>query len=121
MDTSQQTAAWQATLTPLAVSVLGPPQLSHAGLPLGLPRRQMRALFYRLAVNLQPVPREQLCFLLWPDIPDATARRQLTVLLNQLRQALPVSEMVLAQHHTIALDPLLTRVYTFVFATALAH
>jgi DNA-binding SARP family transcriptional activator len=48
----------------LHITLLGPPQLVADGQPLPLPRRQLRALLYRLAVALRPVPREQLCFLL---------------------------------------------------------
>jgi predicted ATPase/DNA-binding SARP family transcriptional activator len=70
-----------------------------------LPRRQLRALLFRLAVELQPVPREHLCFLLWPDVPEAVARRHLAVLLNQLRQALPSPAIVLTQSDLVALDP----------------
>src|SRR5215217_4366122 len=57
------------TERPLHITLLGSPQLTLLGAPISLPRRQLRALLYRLAVALQPVPREQLCFLFWPDIP----------------------------------------------------
>ena len=80
----------QPATTQLRITLLGPPQLTVLGTPLPLPRRQLRALLYRLAVALQPVSREQLGFLLWPDLPDAAARRNLTVLLNQLRRILPL-------------------------------
>jgi DNA-binding SARP family transcriptional activator len=89
----------------LYITLLGPPQLTVLDTPLLLPRRQLRALLYRLAVSLQPVPREHLCFLLWPDIPEAAARRHLTVLLNQLRQALPSPQLLRTQHDAIRLDP----------------
>ena len=69
--------------------LLGPPQVRWAGQPVVLPRRQLRALLYRLATSPQPVPRDQLSFLFWPDIPEAAARRKLIVLLNHLRSALP--------------------------------
>jgi len=78
-------ATQHATERPLHITLLGSPQLTVRGTPIALPRRQLRALLYRLAVAPQPVPREQLCFLLWPDIAEAAARRNLTVLLNQLR------------------------------------
>src|SRR5262245_34224535 len=79
-------ATQRSTERPLHITLLGPPQLTVHGTPLPLPRRQLRALLYRLAVALQPVAREHLCFLLWPDTPESTARRYLTVLLNLLRQ-----------------------------------
>src|SRR4051812_41435588 len=109
----------QPATTKLYITLLGPPQLNVLGTPLPLPRRQLRALLYRLAVALQPVSREQLGFLLWPDIPDATARRNLTVLLNQLRRLLP-PDLVRAQRDAVWLDPAGVFVDTVAFAEASA-
>ena len=109
----------QLTAAPLSVTLLGPPQITLAGAPLALPRRQMRALLYRLAVAQQPVPRDQLCFLFWPDIADTAARRNLTVLLNQLRQALPAPNLLQTQHDLIQLDPAHIQTDTVAFADAL--
>ncbi len=55
--------------TDLGVYLLGPPRVEWAGDPWDIPRRQVRALLYRLAVQPDPVPRERLCFLFWPDVP----------------------------------------------------
>jgi predicted ATPase/DNA-binding SARP family transcriptional activator len=93
----------------LYITLLGPPQLTLLDAPVALPRRQLRALLYRLAAALQPVPREQLCFLLWPDVPETAARRHLTVLLNQLRQALMPTDLLRTAHDAVGLDP--ARVY----------
>jgi DNA-binding SARP family transcriptional activator len=76
-----------------------------AGQPLAIPRRQARALLYHLAARLEPVPREQLCFLFWPDTPESTARRNLSHLLTHLRRALPAPEVLLTANDCIALDP----------------
>jgi predicted ATPase/DNA-binding SARP family transcriptional activator len=73
-----------------------------------------------LAVAPQPVPREQLCFLLWPDIAEAAARRNLTVLLNQLRQALPSPDVILTHGDAILLDPSQVQSDTVAFAQAIA-
>ncbi|NTU80161.1 MAG: transcriptional activator domain-containing protein, partial [Chloroflexales bacterium] len=100
------------------VALLGPPQVRARGEPLPMARRQLRALLYRLAVELKPVPREQLGFLLWPDLPEHAARRNLTVLLSQLRQALPPTILV-SGSAGIALDPALVQVDTAI-AAALA-
>jgi predicted ATPase/DNA-binding SARP family transcriptional activator len=107
----------QPATAQLYITLLGPPQLHVDSTPLPLPRRQLRALLYRLAVALQPVSREQLGFLLWPDIPDAAARRNLTVLLNQLRQALP-PDLVRTQRDAVGLDPARVFVDTVAFAEA---
>lgn len=102
----------------LHITLLGPPQQSVHAAPLAIPRRQLRALLYRLAATRRPLPREQLCFLFWPDIPEAAARRNLTVLLNQLRQALPAPGIVVAQGDTLLLDPSHVHVDTVAFAEA---
>lgn len=81
---------------PVTITLFGPPQVTVSGRPLMLARRQARALLFRLAAATQPVPRNQLGFLLWPDAPEETARRNLTVLLSQLRQAFPPNALVTA-------------------------
>ena len=108
-----------AAATTVRITLFGSPQLHVDGQSMSLPRRQMRALLYRLAASTQPVAREQLCFLLWPDVPEATARRYLTVLLNQLRQALPDPDLLLAQRDALLLDPIATQVDTVQLAHAL--
>ncbi len=69
----------------LNISLLGPPGLTCGGRSLYLPRRDARALLFRLAVQSYPVPRGELAFLFWPDCPDAHARRTLTFLLGKLQ------------------------------------
>jgi len=88
----------------LRIDLLGSPEVTWAGRSLTLPRRQLRALLYRLAATAQPVPREQLCFLFWPDIEETTARRNLIVLLNHLRRALPRPDVLLTAGDTVGLD-----------------
>jgi DNA-binding SARP family transcriptional activator len=61
---------------------------------LAIPRRQVRALLYRLAVDMRPVPREHLYWLLWPDGNDVDIHRDFSHLLTHLRHALPNQEMV---------------------------
>ncbi len=104
---------------PLTLTMLGAPQLSWVGNPVPLARRQMRALLYRLGVTMRPVARDQLCFLFWPDIADGAARRNLTVLLNQLRQALPLPNVVQTQSDLVLLDPAYIQTDTVAFADAL--
>ena len=88
----------------LRVFLLGPPIIGWGESTLSIPRRQARALLYRLAAHLQPVPREQLCFLFWPDIPETNARRNLTRLLTALRSALPIPDIVRVSEERIGLD-----------------
>jgi len=89
----------------LQVYLLGPPEVTWAGHPLSIPRRQTRALLYCLAVRPESVPREQLCFLFWPDIPESKARFHLSRLLTHLRRALPAPELLLTAGDTVSLDP----------------
>jgi predicted ATPase/DNA-binding SARP family transcriptional activator len=119
MNDSLRAAAQTTTTTRVRLKLFGSPQLAVEHQLVSLPRRQLRALLYRLAVSLQPVAREHLCFLLWSDAPEMTARRYLTVLLNRLREALPVPELLLAQRDAILLDPTLVDVDTMRLAGAM--
>ena len=87
------------------IYLFGSCQIVWQGQPFTLPRRQLRALLYRLAAQLEPVSRSHLAFLFWPDEPDATARRYLTRLLSSLRAALPQPHMLLLTEETAALNP----------------
>jgi len=89
----------------LRVYTLGSPSIEWDGRALDIPRRQARALLYYLAAHLQPVPREQLCFLFWPDTPESSARRNFSRLLTHLRRALPTPEALAASTDHVGLDP----------------
>jgi DNA-binding SARP family transcriptional activator len=121
MNRSLTTLMPPLTDTTLHIALLGPPKLIWDTQPVVLARRQVRALLYRLAVALQPVPRDHLCFLLWPDLPEAAARRNLTVLLTQLRHMLPFPEIVRTYDDAIALDPDYAQADTATFAAAVSH
>ncbi|MFQ3662891.1 MAG: BTAD domain-containing putative transcriptional regulator [Chloroflexaceae bacterium] len=97
-------APHRSDLHPLQVSLLGPPEVRWADQHLSIPRRQARALLYRLGARLQPVPREQVCFLFWPDIPESVAHRHLSHLLTHLRRGLPFPELLLVTEDHVALD-----------------
>lgn len=88
----------------LRVALLGPPIVSWAGQVWPISRRQVRALLYRLSTDLQPIPREQLCFLFWPDDPHSSARRNLTHLLTHLRLALPKPDLLEITNEYAVLD-----------------
>lgn len=89
----------------LRLTLLGACQAAWHGEPLSLPRRQMRALLYRLAAQIEPVSREHLAFLFWPDEPDAAARRHLTRLISSLRAALPSTEALIVEGDAVSLNP----------------
>jgi DNA-binding SARP family transcriptional activator len=87
------------------VHLLGPPSVYVDGTTLHIARRQTRALLFRLAAVVDPVPREHLCFLLWSNRAEQEARRNLSHLLTHLRSAVPVREMVIVNDDYVALDP----------------
>lgn len=101
---TQGAGAYSPATTILRVHLLGPPQVNWAGYALSLPRLQTRALLYRLATHLEPVPREHLCFLFWPDMPERTARRRLSHTLTHLRRALPDPSVLFIADDHVALD-----------------
>ena len=70
-----------------------------------VPRRQARALLFRLAVRMRPTPREHLCFLFWPNQSETRARRNLTHLLTHLRRALPDCEDIITGDDQVTLNP----------------
>src|SRR6266540_2048445 len=88
----------------LRITLLGPPLVQYGQAPLALARRQTRALLYRLACETRAIPREQLCYLFWPDTPETTARRSLAHLLTHLRRALPDPDVIVTAHDQIGLD-----------------
>ncbi|MFW6136164.1 MAG: ATP-binding protein [Chloroflexota bacterium] len=104
----------------LHVCLLGPPRVEWGGAALSVPRRQVRALLYRLAAQPEPLSREQLCFLFWPDVADSDARRSLSGLLAHLRRALPDPDLLLTSGERVGLDP--DRVSSDLFAfTRFSH
>jgi DNA-binding SARP family transcriptional activator len=54
---------------------------------------------------MQPVPREHLCFLFWPNQSEIKARRNLTHLLTHLRRAMPDCEDLITGEDQVALNP----------------
>ncbi len=89
----------------LSISMLGAPEVRWQTKPLLIPRRQTRALLYYLAARLQPLPRQHLCFIFWPDMAEAAARRNFSRLLNHLRRTLPDPDILIATDERVLLDP----------------
>jgi predicted ATPase/DNA-binding SARP family transcriptional activator len=78
-------------------------------------------LLYRIAAAAQPVPREQLGFLLWPESTEPTARRNLTVLLTQIRRALPRPDLLVTLDDAIGLDHAAMETDTAILAKLIPH
>jgi hypothetical protein len=60
-------------LHPFRIKLLGIPVLEWEGQNISLSRKQASALIYVLGTTLQPVPRDKVTFLFWPDITEAAA------------------------------------------------
>jgi DNA-binding SARP family transcriptional activator len=99
----------------LRIYLLGLPRVALAQNHLDILRREVRALLYRLANRLEPISREQLCYLFWPNTPESTARRALSHLLTHLRNALPAPEVIEACNDYIELNHQLVWIDTVAF------
>ena len=87
----------------LAIRVMGPPEMLLADSPLFLGTAKARALLFYLAVNRQPHSRDHLVALLWAEMPESNARRNLTATLSTLRKDL--ADFILVDRDQIALNP----------------
>ena len=72
----------------LSIELLGPPRLQRGGEALRLVRRKSRALVYYLAAHTEPVTRERLLSVLWPDLDRPAAQQTLRTTLHGLRKVL---------------------------------
>lgn len=94
----------------LTVSLFGPFTAAVDGAPVGFDTDKTRALLAYLAMEApRPQGREALAGLLWPELPEESARRNLRNSLFKLRQALGEKEGVagflLVNLKTAQIDP----------------
>lgn len=90
---------------PLALHLLGVPRILHLGQPAKLPRSQTRALLYRLGTKLEPISRDELIALFWPELDEGTARLNFRRLLSFVRRDLPDPDALVATSDSVSLDP----------------
>lgn len=105
---SIQTSQNERTAEPqtrLQIQMLGTPEIIWQDRPLEIPRRTVRALFFRLACTSSPVSRQHLTLIFWPDTREKTARRYLSHHLTHLRGALPIPEVLITSGDRLWLDP----------------
>ena len=74
--------------TTLHLTLLGTLQVQLGDSPLSLRRTKEQALLIYLAVTGQPQSRAVLVDLLWSEMPETKARRNLTATLTNLRKVL---------------------------------
>ncbi len=91
----------------LQVFTLGNPKILWHEKMLHIPRRQVRALLYYLAVAPEPVSFTRLSFLFWADSPERQARRHLSHLCSSLRACLPHADLLVKSEETLGLNPTL--------------
>ncbi|MCA9920828.1 MAG: tetratricopeptide repeat protein [Anaerolineales bacterium] len=88
----------------LELTLLGMPQIKVDGLPVsGLASRKARALLIYLAMTRQFHSRQALAGLLWGDMTETSARRNLRVGLVKLRAVL--EPFLLIRRRTLAINP----------------
>ena len=101
-------------MSQLTLSFLGQCQVVLEGEPItGFRTQKVQALLACLAVEPQTAHRrERLMTLLWPGMPETSARANLRQILFHLRQAIPdfaangaVVPLLIANRHTIQLNP----------------
>jgi DNA-binding SARP family transcriptional activator len=86
--------------------ILGPLEVSDAGLPVELPGQRQRALLSALLVRAnQVVPTERLIDDLWGAVPPRTARTSLHNAAGELRRALGTALVTRAPGYVLEIDP----------------
>lgn len=70
------------------IQLLGHPVITQSGKSVNLSRRKSRALVFYTAAHAQPVSREDLLQLFWPDLPRSSALQTLRTSLYSVRQVL---------------------------------
>jgi DNA-binding SARP family transcriptional activator len=88
----------------LSVLLLGLPQLLLNEHPLDALRRKNRALVYWIAARAQPVTREQVLTLFWPDYDRSAAQTILRSMLHELRKQLGPSLVIEGETLALASD-----------------
>ena len=85
------------------LTLLGQPSLRQDGHVVELKSRKGWALLAYLAVHSEPIPREQIATLFWPERDGAAGRRNLRRLLYTLNQS-AVAPFLQTEGETIGLN-----------------
>lgn len=88
----------------LQFSLLGAPKLLRNGNPVsGFITRKAEALLYYLIVTERAHTRSAVAALLWPDMPEQNARKNLRDVIASLRKT--VGDLLFISHQTLNLNP----------------
>lgn len=88
----------------LNLHLLGPPVVTLDGQYVKINRRELRALLFYLAGNLEPVSRSEICDVFWPKDSDQTSRKKLREALSRLRKSLSDQEFIISHNDSISLN-----------------
>lgn len=90
----------------LIVHLFGGLAVYHHDQPVSLPSQGSRSLLAYLAAHPDRLhPRPYLVGLLWPDLPETTARRRLSHALWEMGQALPGQDCLIRQRDAVGINP----------------
>ncbi len=102
----------------LSVALLGPPHIEYDGRPVHFDTRKAVALLALVSMAEQPLSRDRLAVMLWPDSDDERARGALRRTVSVT--AAGVGDALVVSRSTIALDESLVRVDAVQFRRLLA-
>lgn len=105
----------------LKLCLFGTPQILWQGSPFKVDRSKNRALLFALSTHLQPISRQRLNLLFYPEAAQSTARRKVTKLISALRSALPNPELLLSNEEQVWLHSKKVQSDTAQFAALSAY
>ncbi|MBP9040667.1 MAG: hypothetical protein KBF64_02715, partial [Anaerolineaceae bacterium] len=94
----------------IKILIQGPPVILVGDKLTTLSRKLPRTLLYYLAAQSQPVSRQEICGLFWPDVSEEKARKNLREALSRIRTELGEADPFYTVDDQIILDDSL--VYT---------
>lgn len=98
------TPAGQPETPSLSILLLGPPVVTRNGQLVRINRREQRAGLFFIAGHMEPVSRDEICSIFWPDDSEAMARKKLREGLSRLRSALIDPDYIITNNDFVTLD-----------------
>lgn len=95
---------------PVKILLLGPPEIYINGKTVTIKRRLNRALFFYLAAQRQPVSRDELCDMFWPEESEETGRKNLRESLSRIRTGLGVNNLLITNGEQVSVNRELVKV-----------
>ena len=90
----------------LVISLLGPPEIKLGNKAIQIKRRMFRYLVFYLACQPEPVSRESLCDMFWPNEDEVQSRKNLREMVSKLRRDLPIDDLILTEKEYVSLNPI---------------